>query len=79
MPDHYSLGVYQNLLDQEPDNALTLLNRGTRSGIAQSGEEAVKIFSQLKVNFLLGTTSVKGLQTRTQARLFLSEIRHAAA
>ena len=34
VPDHYSLGAYQNLLDQEPDNALTLLDRGTRSCIS---------------------------------------------
>src|SRR3954447_22424639 len=79
MPDGDLVGVDEDVLDEQPQDALTFGNGGGGGLGAQVGEEVLEAVGELKVDLAVGQLGVEGLDLLAQAVLAGAQRGHAGA
>src|SRR3954469_21009114 len=79
MPDGDLVGADKDVLDEQPQDALTFGNGGGGGLGAQVGEEVLEAVGELKVDLAVGQLGVEGLNLLAQAVLAGAQRGHAGA
>ncbi|MEU9244428.1 hypothetical protein [Streptomyces sp. NPDC048385] len=79
VPDGDLLGADQDVLDEEPQDALTLGNLGAFCVVAELGEEAFEVVGELEVGIAVGDLCVQSGELTAQVTLPGTQIGHPGA
>jgi hypothetical protein len=76
VPDGDRLGPDQDVLDQQPQHALAVFNRGGGGAALQPGQEAFEVVGELEVGVAVGGLGVQGVDLAAQAGFPGAQVRH---
>ncbi len=79
MTDCNLLGADKNVLDEQPQNTLTIDDLHAFRALAQLRKESLKIGREGKVKVTVGDLAVKRLEPAAEVRLTRSQLRHSRA
>src|SRR5258708_39709650 len=79
VPDGDFLRADEDVLDEEPQDALAVFDGGGGGAAAQLGEKAFQVIGELEVGVTVGELGVERVDLAAQARLAGAQVRHPGA
>ena len=79
VPDGDLLGADEDVLDEQPQDALAFFDGGGGGAAVQLGEEAFQVAGEFEVGVPVGCLRVERVELGAQARLAGAQVRHPGA